>query len=32
AAGKAFPGKAGNGLWTFELPMEQVRDGQLVCR
>ena len=32
AAGKAFLERPATRLWTFELPMEQVRDGQLVCR
>ncbi|CAD5108738.1 hypothetical protein PSEWESI4_03030 [Pseudomonas carbonaria] len=30
-AGKPYHGQGANGLWNFELPMKQVRDGQLVC-
>lgn len=29
--GQRFAGKASAGLWTFQLPMKQVRNGQLVC-
>ncbi len=30
--GKRFTGKAAAGLWTFQLPMKQVSNGQLVCQ
>lgn len=30
-SGKTYAGRAGNGLWNFELPMGRVADGQLVC-
>ncbi|MDB1113845.1 PbsX family transcriptional regulator, partial [Pseudomonas extremaustralis] len=30
--GKRFAGKASAGLWTFQLPMKQVSNGQLVCQ
>lgn len=30
-AGQSFQGKEHDGLWRFQLPMKQVRDGQLVC-
>ncbi|MFI8376000.1 endo alpha-1,4 polygalactosaminidase [Pseudomonas helleri] len=29
--GQRFTGKASAGLWTFQLPMKQVSNGQLVC-
>jgi hypothetical protein len=29
--GRSFPGVGSDGVWRFELPMKQVRDGQLVC-
>jgi len=32
AGGRSFTGRPAKGLWTFDLPMEQVRDGQLVCQ
>ncbi|WP_212629287.1 bifunctional glycoside hydrolase 114/ polysaccharide deacetylase family protein [Pseudomonas sp. KB-10] len=31
AGGGRFTGKHDDGVWHFELPMKQVRDGQLVC-
>lgn len=30
-AGRSYPGVESNGVWRFELPMKQVRDGQLAC-
>ncbi|VVQ23010.1 hypothetical protein PS914_06857 [Pseudomonas fluorescens] len=29
--GQRFAGKASAGLWTFQLPMKQVSNGQLLC-